>query len=113
MKKLFLFLIFIVSSSLFISCLEKLTKEGANVNYVIQEKAPKDCKMISALSDTKGSSSSDLIVRMRNKTATLGGNFLVIDVMDSATRIVGTGKSVTSSVYYSGAGRAYKCPNES
>ena len=98
-------LIFMILLAVFTSsCMATLTKGGKSVKYVTKAEAPSDCKEIGEveLGFPKGGSVSDVKIKLRNKTAEMGGNFLVIDTIEVAYDQNG-GK------YYDGSGRAYKC----
>src|SRR5271154_3977589 len=98
-----------------------LNESAQNVKYSTKSEAPKDCKEIGEVS--VGSFLPHVTMEsvkneMRNKTAEMGGNFLVIDEIKSVTSstpptigsnglLIGGG---SSSDGYSGSGRAYQCP---
>ncbi len=98
--------IFMVLIFLGISC-ASLTERGKKVKYVTKQEADSGCEELGEVVVGEGLSMgeiniSQLKIQMRNKTAEMGGNFLVIDTIDKNSN----GKSY----YYSGTGRAYKCP---
>lgn len=88
-----------------VGCLTaQLTPGGTNVEYVTKQEAPKAYKLLGDVSFgglEGGSSVQDTIVRMRNKTAEMGGDFLVIDVIEKHYNDQG-------GQWYTGNGRAYK-----
>jgi len=83
---------------------QTLTEGGKNVRYVVKEEAAKDCQELGEVSVGNESfgmpptSIEEVKTRMRNKTAEMGGNFLVIDAISSL-----------ANVEFKGSGRAYKC----
>jgi Domain of unknown function (DUF4156) len=98
-----------------------LNESAQNVKYSTKSEAPKDCKEIGEVS--VGSFLPHMTMEsvkneMRNKTAAMGGNFLVIDeiksVSSSTPPTVGANGLMTvggsTSSGYAGSGRAYKCP---
>src|SRR5580698_4751674 len=102
------------------SC-SSLNESAQNVQYSTKSEAPKDCKEIGEVS--VGSFLPHVTMEsvkneMRNKTAAMGGNFLVIDeiksVSSSTPPMVGSNGLMTgggsSSSGYAGSGRAYQCP---
>jgi hypothetical protein len=104
MKKL----LFVVIGCILLSCASAtLTEKGMAVKYVTKEEAPKSCKKINEvyLDETKfeiANSVNEVQILLRNKTAEMGGNYLVIDVIEKHTP--GDGR-----VWYTGNGRVYKC----
>ena len=83
-----------------------LSTQGEKIRYVTKEEAPKDCKEIGDV--TVGRiinlySMKDVKNAMRNETAKMGGNFLVIDQTNYIPNPNGLGG-------YEGTGRAYQCP---
>ncbi|HRX16329.1 MAG TPA: DUF4156 domain-containing protein [Spirochaetota bacterium] len=87
-------------------CFSAQLKEGAGVDYVTKKEAPAKCKKIgevelSASNFEVAISASDVIVKLRNKTAIMGGDFLVVDIIEAESNNAGK--------YYTGFGRAYKC----
>jgi hypothetical protein len=102
------------------SC-SSLNESAQNVTYSTKSEAPKDCREIGEVS--VGSIIAHLTMEsvkneMRNKTAAMGGNFLVIDEIKSVSSstpptigsnglLIGGG---TTSSGYAGSGRAYQCP---
>jgi len=87
----------------FSGCQTALTKEGSSVRVIMKEEPPAGAKMLATIeSDMLSNHPSIVSVQndLRNKTAKLGGNLLVVDV------IVAT--SGEGGITYSGNGRAYK-----
>jgi hypothetical protein len=78
------------------------------VKYVTKTEAPQFCKKIGEVSvgsiipllDMESVKNS-----MRNKTADMGGNYLVIDEIKTIPA-----PTPGASTGYAGSGRAYKCP---
>jgi hypothetical protein len=102
------------------SC-SSLNESAQNVKYSTKSEAPKDCKELGEVS--VGSFLPHVTMEsvkneMRNKTAAMGGNFLVIDeiksVSSSTPPMVGSNGFMmgggSSSSGYAGSGRAYQCP---
>jgi Domain of unknown function (DUF4156) len=102
------------------SC-SSLNESAQNVKYSTKSEAPKECKELGEVS--VGSFLPHVTMEsvkneMRNKTAAMGGNFLVIDeiksVSSSTPPMVGSNGLMTgggtSSSGYAGSGRAYQCP---
>ncbi|MDA3900308.1 MAG: hypothetical protein PF637_07290 [Spirochaetes bacterium] len=105
MKKQYTIIIFLMLLT-FAGCFSAQLREGTNVDYVTKQEAPSDCKKIGEveldLSKLEGAvSASDVIVKLRNKTGQIGGDFLVVDAIEAHRD--------NSGRYYSGFGRAYKC----
>jgi hypothetical protein len=101
------FLAFMVCSVALIFCCttpQTLTEAGKTVKYVTKQEATSGCKELGEVTVGKESfgmpptSIEEVKVRMQNKTAEMGGNFLVIDAITSF-----------GNVEFSGSGRAYKC----
>ncbi len=84
-----------------------LNESGQNVKYATKTEAPAECKEIGEVSVGSLVSMYDMTSvknSMRNKTAEMGGNYLVIDGIKSIASTNG------SSNGYVGTGRAYQCP---
>ena len=85
------------------ACLStKLTEKGKTVQLLMKEEAPKEYQLINDIATT-GLGESDIIGvknNLRNKTAELGGDLVVVDTIEMHNGEGGT--------YYTGNGRAYK-----
>jgi Domain of unknown function (DUF4156) len=111
----------LLAACVFLASCAGLNESAQNVKYSTKSEAPKDCTEIGEVS--VGSIFAHLTMEsvkneMRNKTAAMGGNFLVIDEIKSVTSytpptvganglMMGGGSSSSG---YAGSGRAYKCP---
>jgi Domain of unknown function (DUF4156) len=114
------FYVLLAVGALAASC-SSLNESAQNVKYSTKSEAPKDCREIGEVS--VGSILAHFTMEsvkneMRNRTAEMGGNFLVIDEIKSVTSstppmigsnglLIGGG---SSSDGYAGSGRAYHCP---
>ena len=86
-----------------------LTPGGTHVKYVTKAEAPNTCKLLGEVDVGPGTAGfgpqpttiQDAKILMRNKAAEQGGNFLVIDALDS--------ESGDNGNVYSGSGRSYLC----
>ena len=120
MKKTGFYVLMAICVLLLASC-SGLNESAQNVKYSTKSEAPKDCKEIGEVS--VGSFLAHVTMEsvkneMRNKTAAMGGNFLVIDeiksVSSSTPPTVGSNGLMMgggfSSSGYAGSGRAYQCP---
>jgi hypothetical protein len=115
------FCVLMAACVLLLASCSSLNESAQNVTYSTKSEAPKDCREIGEVS--VGSIIAHLTMEsvkneMRNKTAAMGGNFLVIDeiksVSSSTPPTIGSnglliGGGSTSSGY-AGSGRAYQCP---
>jgi len=64
----------------------KLSTQGAEVRYVTKAEAPKACKELGEVGFESFESSSsfpETKIMFKNKTAKMGGNFLVFDILKS------------------------------
>ena len=120
MKKTGFYVLMATCVLLLASC-SGLNESAQNVKYSTKSEAPKDCKEIGEIS--VGSFIAHMTMEsvkneMRNKTAAMGGNFLVIDEIKSVSSytpptvgnnglMMGGGSSSSG---YAGSGRAYQCP---
>jgi hypothetical protein len=89
-------------------CSASLTPGGKMVKYVTKQEAPAGCEEIGEVAlgaFDKATSVTDAKVRMRNKAAEQGGNFLVIDTFEKTTMY----NNNVQTTYYDGSGRSYKC----
>lgn len=80
--------------------LTQLTEDGEKVKYVKNKKAPANCEEVGTVSSgfiQLNMSENELIKQLRNKTANLGGNFLVVESVEA------------SDATFKGKGTAYKC----
>ena len=115
------FYVLMATCVLLLASCSRLNESAQNVKYSTKSEAPKDCKEIGEVS--VGSFFAHMTMEsvkneMRNKTAAMGGNFLVIDeiksVSSSTPLTVGSNGLMTtggsSSSGYAGSGRAYQCP---
>jgi hypothetical protein len=97
-------IIFLLPVLFFIGCISsQLNSNGARVQYVIKEEAPKGYTMIGTVEIDEfdsGKTYPDAIVRLRNKAGEIGGDFLVIDDIQY--------HDIDITLYYSGTGRVYK-----
>ena len=107
-------LIGLVSAGLLFGCVA-ISAHGDHVQYVTHSEAPAACKLLGEV-DVGASNSkfqqlpSDIYetkILMRNQCAEMGGNFLVIDAILTAS----TGHSGPNSTFV-GSGRAYQCPQD-
>src|SRR5271156_4190796 len=98
-----------------------LNESAQNVKYSTKSEAPKECTEIGEVSVgafLPHLTTESVKNEMRNKTAAMGGNVLVIDeiktVTSSTPPTVGTNGFMTgggsTSSGYAGSGRAYQCP---
>ncbi len=88
---------------LFSGCMSAQLGVGGTVEYVEKQEAPKNYTLIGAVDITgfdSGSTYPDAIVRLRNKAAGMGGDFLVIDEIQY--------QDIDFHIYYTGYGRVYK-----
>jgi len=96
----------IAGCALFASC-AGLSESAQNVKYATKSEAPAECKEIGEVSTGSLVPMFDMTSvknSLRNKTAEMGGNYLVVDEIKS---VRGTNGSSTG---YAGSGRAYQCP---
>src|ERR1700733_1719228 len=120
MKKAGCYVLMTACVLLLASC-SGLNESAQNVKYSTKSEAPKECKELGEVS--VGSFLPHVTMEsvkneMRNKTAAMGGNFLVIDeiksVSNSTPPMVGSNGLMmsggSSSSGYAGSGRAYQCP---
>ncbi len=80
--------------------LTQLTEEGEKVKYVKNQEAPANCVEVGIVSSgfiQLNMSENELMKQLRNKTANLGGNFLVVESVEA------------SDATFKGKGIAYKC----
>ncbi len=94
----FISIVTIVIMFIFVGC-ASLTEAGKGVRVL--KEAPKNCKELGDLSSgtfASKPSQTDVKNDLRNKTAEMGGNLLVLDSINSVFR-----------GGYSGSGRAFKC----
>jgi uncharacterized protein DUF4156 len=103
-NKLFFLLLSIIIARTTFSC-ASLSEAGKGVKYATKAEAPSNCTELGEVTDGFMGSGSigDVKISMRNNTAEMGGNFLVIDTIEK-------GYNNNGSTYYKGSGRAYKCP---
>jgi len=104
MKHTLWFIIILVSLFTISSCATSLTPGGNNVRLVMKEEAPRECTLINDISTGMLGEPDVIGVKnfLRNKTAEMGGNLVVVDTIEVSYNQHG-GK------YYTGTGRAYKC----
>ena len=115
------FYVLMATGVLLLASCSGLNESAQNVKYSTKSEASKDCKELGEVS--VGSFLPHITMEsvkneMRNKTAAMGGNFLVIDeiksVSSSTPPMVGSNGLMTgggsSSSGYAGSGRAYQCP---
>ncbi|PKL35999.1 MAG: hypothetical protein CVV44_17405 [Spirochaetae bacterium HGW-Spirochaetae-1] len=96
-------LILLVAMFVFSGCQTALTKEGGAVRIIMKEEPPAGAKMLATIESGMFSNHPSVVSvqnDLRNKTAELGGNLLVVDVI--------VAKSSEGGITYSGNGRAYK-----
>lgn len=104
MKKLMFAGICICAISLLSCGSAQLTEGGKNVQYVTKQEAPKNYTKLGEVSVGETSFASSVagaITMLRNETAKMGGDFLVIDVLEKFYGDNGT-------FWYGANGRAYK-----
>jgi hypothetical protein len=97
----------LVITCLFTASCASLSESAQNVKYATKTEAPAGCKEIGEVSVGSLVSMYDMTSvknAMRNKTAEMGGNYLVIDDIKTVAGANG------SSSGYAGTGRAYQCP---
>jgi hypothetical protein len=107
MRRRSLSVIALIATCMFIGSCAGLNESGQNVKYVTKSEASKECKEVGEVSIGSIFPLLDMTSvknSMRNKTAEMGGNFLVIDDIKS---VHGTNGSANG---YAGSGRAYQCP---
>jgi hypothetical protein len=107
MKTLSLSVITLLPICTFLGSCAGLKDSAQSVTYSTKTEAPKDCTEIGEVSVGSIFSLFDMTSvknAMRNKTAEMGGNYLVIDELRSVQGTNG------SSGGYAGSGRAYRCP---
>jgi hypothetical protein len=115
------FCVLMAACVLLLASCSSLNESAQNVQYSTKSEAPKDCKEIGEVSVDSflpHVTMESVKNEMRNKTAAMGGNFLVIDeiksVSSSTPLTVGSNGLMTtggsSSSGYAGSGRAYQCP---
>ena len=96
----------IAASLSFSACGTSLSQGGQQVNYSTKQEPPSDCEMIDSVYHEGTfeceATVSSLQNALRNKTADLGGNFLVIDTIVTINTKDGS--------CFKGAGRAFTCP---
>jgi hypothetical protein len=115
------FYVLMATGVLLLASCSGLNESTQNVKYSTKSEASKDCKELGEVS--VGSFLPHVTMEsvkneMRNKTAAMGGNFLVIDeiksVSSSTPPMVGSNGLMmsggSSSSGYAGSGRAYQCP---
>jgi hypothetical protein len=96
----------IAGCALFASC-AGLSESAQNVKYVTKSEAPTGCKEIGEVSTGSLMPMFDMTSvknSLRNKTAEMGGNYLVVDEIKNVSGSNG------SSNGYAGSGRAYQSP---
>ena len=107
MKTRLLSLITLITTCVLLSSCAGLNESGQNVKYATKTEAAKDCKEVGEVSVGSLFPLFDMTSvknAMRNKTAEMGGNYLVIDDIKN---VAGTNGGSNG---YAGAGRAYQCP---
>ena len=107
MKKRSFSLIALLALCTLLSSCAGLKESAANVKYSTTTLAPSDCNALGAVS--AGSIISYWTMTsarnaLRNQTATMGGNFLIIDDLYRVSGLNGTFAG------FAGHGRAYRCP---
>jgi hypothetical protein len=106
MKKLVCSILTLASVCAFLSSCAGLNESGQHVKYATKSEAPKDCKELGEVSIGTLFPLFDMVSvknSMRNKTAEMGGNYLVIDEIKSVHSANGSDSG------YAGSGRAYQC----
>jgi hypothetical protein len=107
MRNRLLSVITLIPICLFPASCAGLKESAQNVRYSTKSEAPKECREIGEVSVGSIFPLFDMTSvknAMRNKTAEMGGNYLVIDDLKSVQSTNG------SSGGYAGSGRAYQCP---
>jgi hypothetical protein len=107
MRKRSVSVIAIMAACVFVGSCASLNESGQNVKYATKTEAPAGCKEIGEVSSGTLMAMYDMTSvknSMRNKTAEMGGNYLVIDGIKNVPGANG------SSSGYAGSGRAYQCP---
>lgn len=104
MRKIIQLLIAAFLTSTILSCATTLTPEGQLVNLVTKKEAPAECELIDDVgTGFSGKIDANSVKKtLRNQTAELGGNLVVVDTIEAHSGPDGT--------FYKGTGRAYKCP---
>ena len=125
MRKVLLWITTTIATCLFLGSCTELHETAQNVQYSTKSEAPKDCKQIGEVAVGSIIPLFDMTSvknAMRNKTAQMGGNFLVIDDIKTVSSPAvspggyngfGSSGGYTSSGStsgYAGSGRAYQCP---
>jgi hypothetical protein len=106
-KQLLLSVTTVIATCAFLGSCAGLKESAQNVKYSTKSEAPKDCSEIGEVSVGSILSLFDMTSvknAMRNKTAEMGGNYLVIDDIKSVRDANGGPGG------YAGSGRAYRCP---
>jgi hypothetical protein len=97
----------LIAACVFVGSCASLNESGQNVKYSTKTEAPAGCNEIGEVSVGSLVAMYDMTSvknSMRNKTAEMGGNYLVIDDIKNVRGANG------SSSGYAGTGRAYQCP---
>jgi Domain of unknown function (DUF4156) len=97
----------LIAACVFVGSCASLNESGQSVKYATKSEAPAGCKEIGEVSVGSLMPMFDMTSvknSMRNKTAEMGGNYLVIDDIKD---VRGTNGSANG---YAGSGRAYQCP---
>ncbi len=97
----------LIAASIFFTSCSRLSESAQNVKYATKSEAPAVCKEIGEVSAGSLMPMFDMTSvknSLRNKTADLGGNYLVVDEIKNVPGVNG------SSNGYAGSGRAYRCP---
>ena len=97
----------LIAGCVFFASCAGLSESAQNVKYATKSEAPAGCKEIGEVATGSLMPMFDMTSvknSLRNKTAEMGGNYLVVDEIKNVPGANG------SSNGYAGSGRAYQCP---
>ncbi len=107
MRNRYLSVAALIAGCVFFASCSGLSESAQNVKYATKSEAPAACKEIGEVSTGSLIPMFDMTSvknSLRNKTAEMGGNYLVVDEIKNVSGVNG------SSNGYAGSGRAYRCP---
>ncbi len=96
-----------IAACVFFGSCAGLNESAQTVKYSTKSEAPAGCKEIGEVSSGSLVPLFDMTSvknSLRNKTAEMGGNYLVIDAITNVSDTNGRSSG------YAGSGRAYQCP---
>lgn len=110
-KKLFILTLCLVLFLFITSCAtsKSLSFEGETVQYQEKSDPPENAIYLGTIQTNNNDSAISAINDLRNKTAQLGGNYLIVDIISNSVRqnmITGLVETV-----FSASGRAYQLEN--